>query len=135
MEINEKTFDHLLQNLRSARPELKNAGKLTDSIMQKIQDNSRRRKPAVLILVRTLSTSAAILLLGLFLFQQNESVSITYYKPSNNYNYKISIDSICMQNQHHHISNTNLLAIYICHLQQNSIKNKLYKSFDQQLNN
>jgi len=135
MEINEITFNHLFHKLRSTIPELKNAGMMTDSIMQKIQNKSQRKKPALLIWVRALSTSAAILLLGLFVFQQNESVSITSYKSTNNYNYKISTDSICMQNQHQHISNTNLLAIYICHLQQNSKKNKLYKSFDQQLKN
>jgi len=133
MENNEKIFNHLFQKLRSSIPELKNAGMLTDSIMQKIQDKPQKRKPALLIWVRALSTSAALLLLGLFLFQQNESVPITSYKSTNNFNYKISIDSICMQNQH--ISNTNLLAIYICHLQQNSKKNNMYKSFDQQLKN
>jgi len=131
MVIKENKLDNLIQKLQSTNPELLDSELLTDSIMLKIKDKSKNRKPTVLMWVRTLSTSAAILLVGLFCFQQNESVSFTSYKQTNNFNLKINIDSICLQNQH--TSGANLLAIYMCHLNQNSIKNKIYKSFDQQL--
>jgi hypothetical protein len=134
MKNTEEKIDILIHTLRSTPPELSDAGMLTENIMQKIKDRKRQKKPAFLIWIRTVSGSAAILLLGLFLFQQNETASITSSDiQSITFENKIKIDSICLQNQHN--SKANLLSIYICHLQQNSIKNKQYRTFDQQLKN
>jgi hypothetical protein len=134
MENTEEKIDKLIHKLRSTPPELKDAGMLTENIMQKIKDRNRRKKPVLLIWLRTVSSSAAILLLGLFLYQQNETATITSSdKQASHFENKINIDSICLQNQLN--SKANLLSIYICHLQHNSVKNKLYRTFDQQLKN
>ena len=134
MENTEEKIDILIHKLRSTPPELKDAGMLTENIMQNINNRKRQKKPVLLIWIRTVSSSAAILLLGLFLFQQNETATITStYKQSITFENKINIDSICLQNQLN--AKANLLSIYICHLQQNSVKNKLYRTFDQQLKN
>jgi hypothetical protein len=134
MENTEEKIDKLIHKLRSTPPELKDAGMLTENIMQKIKDRNRQKKPVLLIWLRTVSSSAAILLLGLFLYQQNETATITSSdKQASHFENKINIDSICLQNQHN--SKANLLSIYICHLQHNSVKNKLYRTFDQQLKN
>ena len=134
MENTEEKIDKLIHKLRSTPPELKDAGMLTENIMQKIKDRNRQKKPVLLILLRTVSSSAAILLLGLFLYQQNETATITSSdKQASHFENKINIDSICLQNQLN--SKANLLSIYICHLQHNSVKNKLYRTFDQQLKN
>jgi hypothetical protein len=134
MENTEEKIDKLIHKLRSTPPELKDAGMLTENIMQKIKDRNRQKKPVLLIWLRTVSSSAAILLLGLFLYQQNETATITSSdKQASHFENKINIDSICLQNQLN--SKANLLSIYICHLQHNSVKNKLYRTFDQQLKN
>ena len=134
MENTEEKIDMLIHKLRSTPPELMDAGMLTENIMQKIKDRNRQKKPVLLIWIRTVSSSAAILLLGLFLFQQNETTTITSTdKQTITFENRINIDSICLQNQHN--AKANLLSIYICHLQQNSVKNKLYRTFDQQLKN
>lgn len=134
MKNTEEKIDILIHKLRSTPPELSNAGMLTENIMQKIKDRQRQKKPVLLIWIRTVSSSAAILLLGLFLYQQNETATITSSdKQASHFENKINIDSICLQNQLN--SKANLLSIYICHLQQNSVKNKQYRTFDQQLKN
>jgi hypothetical protein len=134
MENTEEKIDMLIQKLRSTSPELKDTGMLTENIMQNIKDRNRQKIPVLLIWIRTVSSSAAILLLGLFLFQQNEATTITSSdKQTSHFENKINIDSICLQNQLN--SKANLMSIYICHLQQNSVKNKLYRTFDQQLKN
>ena len=134
MENTEEKIDMLIHTLRSTPPELSDAGMLTENIMKKIKDRKRQKKPVLLIWIRAVSGSAAILLLGLFLFQQNETTTITSNdKQSITFENKINIDSICLQNQLN--SKANLLSIYICHLQQNSVKNKQYRTFDQQLKN
>jgi hypothetical protein len=134
MENTEEKIDKLIHKLRSTPPELKDAGMLTENIMQKIKDRNRQKKPVLLIWLRTVSSSAAILLLGLFLYQQNETATITSSdKQASHFENKINIDSIYLQNQLN--SKANLLSIYICHLQHNSVKNKLYRTFDQQLKN
>jgi hypothetical protein len=134
MENTEEKIEKLIHTLRSTPPELSNAGMLTENIMQKIKDRQRQKKPVLLIWIRTVSSSAAILLLGLFLYQQNETATITSSdKQASHFENKINIDSICLQNQLN--AKANLLSIYICHLQQNSVKNKLYRTFDQQLKN
>jgi len=134
MKNTEEKIDKLIHTLRSTAPELTDPGMLTENIMQKIKDRQRQKKPVLLIWIRTVSSSAAILLLGLFLFQQNETATLTSSdKQASHFENKINIDSICLQNQLN--SKASLLSIYICHLQQNAVKNKLYRTFDQQLKN
>ena len=134
MENEEEKLDMLLQKLSKTAPGLIDAKILTEKIMQNIKDKAKPRKPAILIWIRAVSGSAAILLLGLFLFQQNETTAIASTpKHSGHSEIRINIDSACLKNLNNPASN--IMALYMCHLQQNSIKNKLYKTIDQQLKN
>ena len=134
MENEEEKLDTLLHELIKTVPELTGSEMLTEKIMQKIKEKTIYRIPAVLIWIRAVSGSAAILLLGLFLFQQNETTAIASTpKPSGHPEIRINIDSACLKNLNNPASN--IMASYMCHLQQNSIKNKLYKTIDQQLKN
>jgi len=134
MENEEEKLDTLLHELIKTVPELTGSEMLTEKIMQKIKEKTIYRIPAVLIWIRAVSGSAAILLLGLFLFQQNETTAIASTpKPSGHPEIRINIDSMCLKNLNSPASN--IMALYMCHLQQNSIKNKLYKTIDQQLKN
>jgi len=134
MENEEERLDMLLQKLSKTAPGLTDAQMLTEKIMQRIKEKAIPRKPTILIWIRAISCSAAILLLGLFLFQQNETAAIASTpKQSGRPEIRINIDSECLKNINSPASN--MMALYMCHLQQNSIKNKLYKTIDQQLKN
>ena len=134
MENKEEKLDTLLHKLSKTAPELTDAEMLTEKIMQKIKDKDIHWKPAVLIWIRAVSGTAAVLLLGLFLFQQYETTAIvSTTKQPGHPEIRINIDSVCLKNINSPASS--MMALYMCHLQQNSIKNKLYKTIDQQLKN
>lgn len=134
MEDIDDKLDNLIEILHHQNPQLNNAEMLTDSIMTEIGNKSRRFKPPVLIWLRTISSSAAVLLLGLFLYQQTRTESIaSNYESKHWIENNINIDSICMQNINK--NRTNLVETYRCHIQRNSIKNNQYKSYIQQLTN
>jgi hypothetical protein len=134
MENTDKKLDQLLNSLSQTKPELKDAGLLTDSIMNEIRKKTLRTTPPLLIWIRMISSSAAIFLLGLFLFQQNEVQTVAYNNKSTAIiENKMNIDSLCMANIN--TKQTNLLETYYCYMQQNSIKNKQLQTRIQQLTN
>ena len=74
MEKEDMIFDKLIEKISLAKPELFNENELTENIMLKIELSARRSAPKFLILARTISGAAAIFLIGLYIFQQNEPV-------------------------------------------------------------
>jgi len=131
MKNKEDKLDILLNKLSKTTPVLTDAEMLTEIIMQKIQKKTNHRKPIALIWIRTVTGTAAVLLIGLFLFQQygSEKTAITT-KHTSPPEIRINIDSVCLNNIHS--PSSGLMALYMCHLQQNSIKNKQFKTIDQQ---
>lgn len=134
MKNEEDKLDILINKLSNTAPELTNAEMLTENIMQKIKDKDLHRNPILLTWIRAVSGTAAVLLIGLFLFQQNgiETTASATKQPVPP-EIRINIDSVCLNYLHNPTSN--LMALYMCHLQQNSIKNKQFKIVDQQLKN
>lgn len=127
MENTDNKLDNLISNLRQQKPELNNAGLLTESIMKEIKSKSQYKKPSVLIWIRVISSSAAVLLLGLFFFQQTESNKIaTNFGSTHIIKNHINIDSVCLENLKN--KQANMLEIYYCYMQQNSIKNNRLKT-------
>lgn len=134
MKNQEDKLDMLLHKLSNTAPELTNAEMLTENIMQNIKDKTNHRSPVLLTWIRAVTSTAAIFLLGLFLFQQNVmETTVTATNQSSSPVIRINIDSVCLNNLHNPASN--MMAVYMCHLQQNSIKNKQFKIVDQQLKN
>jgi hypothetical protein len=134
MDYNEDKLNNLLGKLREQKPVLNDAEKLTDDIMHEIRNNSQRQNSRFLILLRAVSSAAAILLLGLFLFQQNKSNAASLTNTPTHLNViKINIDSLCIQRQSN--NQIDLLETYFCYIKQNSIKNNLLKSFTQPITN
>ena len=128
MENIDDKLDNLVNKLRQQKPELHNAELFTDSIMKEVMNKSHRNTPKFLIFVRAVTSSAAVLLLGLFLFQQNDTELIaSTNKPIPIFENKINIDSLCIQRQSN--NKVNLIETYLCYMQQNSIKNKQLKSY------
>ena len=134
MEITDNKFDNIINNLRQQKPEIKDAETLTDSIMERLTQKSKRLTPSFLLIVRTVSSSAAVYLLGLFLFQQmdftepNKSTqTVQLVEP------KLEVHTECMQNAN--TEKPNMLDIYFCYMKSNSIKNQRLQSYYQQLKN
>ena len=76
------------------------------------------------------SGAAAILLVGLFLFQQNESETIASTNKSIPVlEKKINTDSLCSDNPE------SPAKTYFCYMRQNSIKNNQLTTYSQQLTN
>lgn len=130
----EDKFEHLVEKLSRQKPELKDAELLTNSIMQQISIHSPQSKPKLLIWIRIISSSAAIFLLGLFLFQQTGSDSIaSSTKPKHLFENKLFIDPECIQLKDN--NQINFFKTYYCYMKHNSIKNEQLKVLRQQLTN
>lgn len=114
---------------------MKQADSLTDSIMAEIGRQKEHKSIPWLTWARVGLSSAAILLLGLFLFQQAELDDTTAYASIEPVvETTLEADSACMQmlgSEH-----LNFLQTYLCYLQQNAIDNKQFRTFPQKkLNN
>lgn len=129
----EDKLEHLVQSLKEAKPELKNPAGLTDSIMDRIGKQSDQKITPLLIWFRAALSTAAILLLGLFVFQQSEVEIVTAstsVRPV--IENTVEADSTCMQmlgSEH-----LNYIQTYLCYMQQNSIDNELFRTYPLQKN-
>ena len=133
MTKNEDKFDDLLNVIRNQQPTLEKSEFLTARIMNEVSKRPRKSRISFLLLLRTVSSSAAMFLLGLYVYQQTYVETTPTYKQHSQFTeYKIDIDSICIQ--HHNQQQLNLMKTYICYMQKNSIKNKQLKQINLQLN-
>jgi len=127
----EDKLEHLIQSLKEAKPILNNPEGLTNSIMEQIEKATFRNISPLLLWARVALSTAAMLMLGLFVFQQTEAENPTArasVKPI--IENKIEADSTCMQmlgSEHH-----NYIQTYLCYMQQNSIDNELFRTYPQQ---
>lgn len=129
MENTENKLENLIRNLRQQMPELDNAELVTNKIMNGIDRKAQRPKSFTMGWIRIVSSSAAVFLLGLFIFQQTEKEEVnsnvhSQYLPVQH----INIDSLCIQNS------KNKREIYFCYMQRNAYKNQQLKLFTKQLN-
>lgn len=128
MENKEEKMEQLIRSLREAKPVLNNPGSLTDSIMQEIKEKPAQKVSPLLILTRAVLSSAAVLLFGLFIFQQTdaqENRTSTLSRPV--IELKIDADSTCIQILNN--DQSNLMETYLCYMQQNAIENEFSKPY------
>lgn len=125
MDNANQKFEKIVSRLQADVPQLKDPNALTESIMKRIEQNSSTKIPAYLLWIRTLSGVAAIFLIGLFIFEQNNIKTIDSNAAMNTSIREIPVESHSSPCQ---IENGNLLKAYLCHQQQNSIANKRYKN-------
>jgi len=125
-------LDNVFSRLRRQKPLMTDSDLLTEIIMNQVAMKSSKSKPVFMVWMRTISSSAAVLLLGLLAFQQTETETVSANYSSRSVEYKLSINSECIR--YSKSKSTNLAEIYSCYLRQNSIKNKRYQSYCQQLN-
>jgi len=130
----EDQFEKLIRSVKSVKPVLNNPEDLTDSIMEQIENKILHRNSPLLIWARIALCTAAVLLFGLFFFQQTDAPDATIASTNPKYKIKnkIEADSTCMQllgSEH-----LNIVRTYLCYLQENSIENQLNKSYPLQKN-
>lgn len=126
-------MEQLIRQLKEAKPVLKNPESLTDSIMNQIGQRSVHKVSPLLIWTRAALSSAAVLMVGLFIFQQTEAENnIASSTPKPVIENKIEVDSTCIQLLNE--DRTNTYETYLCYMQQNSIENKLFKTYPLQKN-
>ena len=129
----EDKLEHLIQSIKEAKPMLKQPENLTDEIMEKIGKQSANQVAPLLIWARAVLSTAAVLLLGLFVFEHSEAentMTTAFAKPI--LESTVESDSTCMQMLgSEHLS---YIQTYLCYMQQNAIDNKLFKTYPQQKN-
>ena len=130
----EDKMEKLIRSLKGAKPILNNPGNLTDSIMNRISQLPVHQVSLLLIWARAALSFAAVFLLGLFIFQQTEAqetpISSTTQKIV--IENPIKMDSTCIQILNDDRSNA--IETYLCYMQQNSIENKMFKTYRLQKN-
>lgn len=133
MENKEEKMEKLIRSLREAKPVLQHPESLTDSIMNQIGKKPVHRVYPLLIWTRAALSSAAVLLIGLYIFQQTEAENtFASSTPKPVIENKIEVDSTCLQmlgSEH-----LNVIETYLCYMQQNSIENELFKTYPLQKN-
>jgi len=134
MEINDNTLNIAINNLKRQKPEMTDAEMLTDSIMERITPKNKRKTPSFLLVIRTISSSAAVFLLGLFFFQQTNTTELYTNSPTAKVaELKIEVHSECLTKVNS--KEKSVLDVYLCRSKTNSIKNQRFQSFYHQLRN
>jgi len=125
-------LDKLIVKIRDAEPILHDADFLTDRIMYQIENQAPRLESRLIIWIRAVSSTAAIFLVGLFIFQQIASKNS---EPCSNKTQfietKINMDSV--YNLKAINEQNSLMKAYLCYMQQNTNENNQLKKYHEQL--
>lgn len=133
MDIEQENLNRLIRSLKQKTPTLNKPNCLINSIMDQIGKTTTKRTPVFLILARAALSTAAAVLIGLFIFQQSEAENrtmTTSHKPIQKET--IEVNSSCMQqlgSEH-----LNILKTYLCYMQQNAIENQRFTTHPKQKN-
>lgn len=134
MKNSDEKLELILGKLRHSTPVIEEAEGLTDSIMQHIGQRFKRIESHWIQWLRVVSSSAAVFLFGLFIFQQTEAGNNrTTAQQTPFIENKVTIDSTCFQTSS--IDKINLRETYYCYVQQRSNKKSLLQSYAQRLTN
>ena len=134
MENTDIKLENLIGNLKSQKPRLNDSDLLTDSIMNQIVLKQPKSKSVFVFWVRVISSSAAVLLFGLFFYQQIDSTELGANNSKVHWaESKIDVSIECLQNVG--TKRANLLEVYFCYMKSNDIKNQRLKTYYQQFSN
>lgn len=128
-KINDNT-EKLIRQLQLGKPQLHNPEKLTENIMFALPERTKSIN-VILNRIRILSSVAAVFLLGLFIFQSNDVETHYFIQPSKIVQNSIKIEALksCYSQ-----SDLSVVQIYNCYLNENIIKNKKLRTFENKLN-
>jgi len=134
MNNTDSKYNKLIAKLHLAEPLIDNPMELTDAILDAIRKDKIRKTPGRSVLwLRTLSSAAAIFLIGLFLFQANQS-----FVPQNQVSYSQIFNSrpantdFCTGSSGSKFkTKKELLLQYMCYIQKNAASNKMLRKYYQ----
>ncbi len=120
--------DKIISLLQHNKPQLRNPELLADNIMLVLPEKNKTN--TVIFNIRILSGVAAVFLLALFVFQQNDTKTLLTTQPSNYVQYKLNEKSFKrFQIQ----SDKSAVQMYRCYLNQNTIKNQKFRTFNNKI--
>ena len=123
--MQEYKTDQLLERLRQQSPTLTQPGHLTDSIMETLPGKNASNR-SWLQLVRVLSSSAATLLIGLYMYQQS-----AVYNPTVEQTVDYVIHSSSFSFHPIDTDRTSLFESYMHYLKQNKMENQRSRQIKQ----
>lgn len=123
--MQEYKTDQLLERLRQQSPTLTQPGHLTDSIMEALPGKNASNR-SWLQLVRVLSSSAATLLIGLYMYQQS-----AVYNPTVEQTVDYVIHSSSFSFHPIDTDRTSLFESYMHYLKQNKMENQRSRQIKQ----
>jgi hypothetical protein len=125
MTTQDKKYDVLLSRLRLTRPVAGDEGEFTNSIMRAIELKSRKNPSRIITWIRPIMSAAALLLLGLFLYQLNDSqIETTASDPAPLLKFRLVKKEYCTTDTNLRVNKGRaLLSQYLCYMKSNRIEN------------
>ena len=122
MENTDYKLEETINRLRRSKPELSHADELTEKIMNSISERKTNSVGRIIILIRPWISAAAVLLICLYIFQQNEEPITEMQKVYNpKKGNKITVDCLSSVSTS---QGESLLENYYCYVKQSELKNK-----------
>jgi hypothetical protein len=122
MEKTDYKLEETINRLRKSKPVLNHGDELTEKIMNSISERKTNTLERIIVLVRPWISAAAVFLIGLYIFQQNEEpiteIQKVYTPKKEN---QITVDCLSSVSTS---QGENLLENYYCYVKQSELKNK-----------
>jgi hypothetical protein len=121
-------YNILITKLKATNPSISDPEMLTDSIMNSIHP-LKYKENGIIVFLRTFSSAAAVLLIGLFLYQINEPVTnLNVGEKSRLMNITVQKTEYCDNEQNNGKQDQKQqLKRYLCYLNRNTRENKASK--------
>jgi hypothetical protein len=129
MPNQDSKYDSLINTLRNSKPVAENAGIITERIMLSVQGNKRIRPNKIIVWLRPLLTSAALVLLGLLFYQTSSVENIKNEDQSGR-----TVKLVLIQKDYCGFISTGKMQVttalfsqYKCYMRSNSLENEVSK--------
>ncbi len=128
MNPQDDKYKILITKLKSINPSISDPEMLTDSIMKSIHP-LKHKNNGVVVFLQSFASAAAMLLIGLFLYQTNESVTNSEVsEKSRLMNITVQKAEYCDNEQNSEIQDQKQqVKRYLCYLNRNTRENKASK--------
>lgn len=130
MSTNEEKYNSIILKIRTIQPELTQPDELTENILQAIRQPETGKAGKLIMLLRPWLSTAAMLLVGLFIYQQLE---IPKAMESGKYTRRTKsftkLDNCASQNTINSNNSESLYNCYIAYLKESESRNNKSKLF------
>lgn len=129
MTTQDSKYNSLINTLRKSKPVSENAELIIENIMLSVQENRRIKPNKIIVWMRPLLTSAALVLLGLLFYQTNNVETI---RNSDNQFKSVNFTFVKKEpcgsfSTGKFQRSTNLMSQYKCYMRSNHLENEVSK--------